>query len=110
MSRQNKVNPGTYTQRGRLTQDDAARELRKQSAIASLHTSQPVHTKTRPRLAPARTTATKGAPSTAKVKAATAKTARARNSKRTTGNAPTGKARTAAMKRTTKRARLAKTH
>ena len=28
MSRQNKVNPGMYTQRGRLTQDDAARELR----------------------------------------------------------------------------------
>ena len=27
MSRQNKVNPGMYTQRGRLTQDDAAREL-----------------------------------------------------------------------------------
>ncbi len=32
MSRENKVNPGMYTQRGRLTQDDAARELRKQSA------------------------------------------------------------------------------
>ena len=48
MSRQNKVNPGTYTQRGRLTQDDAARELRKQSAIGSPHTWQPVNTKTRP--------------------------------------------------------------
>ena len=53
MSRQNKVNPGMYTQRGRLTQDDAARELRKQSAIKSPHTWQPVNTKTRPRLAPA---------------------------------------------------------
>ena len=42
MSRQNKVNPGMYTQRGRLTQDDAARELRKQSAIGSPHTWQPV--------------------------------------------------------------------
>ena len=51
MSRQNKVNPGMYTQRGRLTQDDAARELRKQSAIGSPHTWQPVNTKT-PRLAP----------------------------------------------------------
>ena len=30
MSRQNKVNPGMYTQRGRLTQDDAAREMKKQ--------------------------------------------------------------------------------
>ena len=53
MSRQNKVNPGMYTQRGRLTQDDAARELRKQSATASPHTWQPVNTKTSPRLAPA---------------------------------------------------------
>ena len=50
MSRQNKVNPGMYTQRGRLSQDDAARELRKQSAIASPHTWQPVNTR-RPRLA-----------------------------------------------------------
>ena len=53
MSRQNKVNPGMYTQRGRLTQDDAARELRKQSAVGSPHTWQPVNTKTRPQLAPA---------------------------------------------------------
>ena len=53
MSRQNKVNPGTYTQRGRLSQDDAARELRKQSAIGSPHTWQPVNTKARPWLAPA---------------------------------------------------------
>ena len=53
MSRQNKVNPGMYTQRGRLTQDDAARELRKQSAIGSPHTWQPVNTKARPWLAQA---------------------------------------------------------
>ena len=53
MSRQNKVNPGMYTQRGRLTQDDAARELRKQSATGSPHTWQPVNTRTTPRLAPA---------------------------------------------------------
>jgi hypothetical protein len=53
MSRQNKVNPGIYTQRGRLTQDDAARELRKQSAIGSPHISQPVNTKATPRMAPA---------------------------------------------------------
>ena len=51
MSRQNKVNPGMYTQRGRLTQDDAARELRKQSVVGSSHTWQPVNTKRRPRLA-----------------------------------------------------------
>ena len=53
MSRQNKVNPGTYTQRGRLTQDDAARELRKQSAIGLPRTWQPVDTKMGPRRAPA---------------------------------------------------------
>lgn len=41
MSRQNKVNPGMYTQRGRLTQDDAARELAKQRSIGSDHTWQP---------------------------------------------------------------------
>ena len=35
MSRQNKVNPGTYTQSGRLTPDDAARELKKQREVAS---------------------------------------------------------------------------
>ena len=42
MSRQNKVNPGMYTQRGRLTQDDAAREIAKQRSIGSEHTWQPV--------------------------------------------------------------------
>ena len=42
MSRQNKVNPGMYTQRGRLTQDDAAREIAKQRNVGSPHTWQPV--------------------------------------------------------------------
>jgi colicin import membrane protein len=42
MSRQNKVNPGMYTQRGRLAQDDAAREIAKQRSIGSEHTWQPV--------------------------------------------------------------------
>ena len=31
MSRQNKVNPGLYTQAGRLSPDDAARERRKRN-------------------------------------------------------------------------------
>ena len=35
MSRENKVNPGTYTQAGRLSQDDAAREMKKQREAAS---------------------------------------------------------------------------
>ena len=144
MSRQNKVNPGMYTQRGRLTQDDAARELRKQSALASTHTWQPVNTRTRPWLGPAghaardaerpadagtmvetspqvekrpasrvtrKTTAARAASSTARTKAAKAKTVTTRKSTRTTGKAKTtrprtakaktGKARTTAMKRTT---------
>ena len=35
MSRVNKVNPGQYTQRGRLTPDERARELVKQRQAAS---------------------------------------------------------------------------
>lgn len=35
MSKQNKVNPGNYTQAGRLSQDDAAREAKKQRDAAS---------------------------------------------------------------------------
>ena len=51
MSRQNKVNPGMYTQRGRLTQDDAARELKRQRTIGSEHTWQPSKKDHFPRLA-----------------------------------------------------------
>ena len=51
MSRQNKVNPGMYTQRGRLTQDDAARELKRQRSIGSEHTWQPSKKDHFPRLA-----------------------------------------------------------
>jgi hypothetical protein len=51
MSRQNKVNPAHYTQRGRLTQDDAARELARQRSIGSQHTWQPVKKDNLPRLA-----------------------------------------------------------
>jgi hypothetical protein len=35
MSKQNKVNPGSYTQAGRLSQDDTAREMKKQRDAAS---------------------------------------------------------------------------
>ena len=35
MSRQNKVNPGLYTQAGRLSPDDAARERRKRKKGAA---------------------------------------------------------------------------
>jgi hypothetical protein len=50
MSRQNKVNPGMYTQRGRLTQDDAAREISKQRVLGSEHTWQPVRRDAEPRV------------------------------------------------------------
>ena len=50
MSRQNKVNPGMYTQRGRLTQDDAAREIAKQRSVGSEHTWQPVKKDQEPRV------------------------------------------------------------
>ena len=49
MSRQNKVNPGMYTQRGRLTQDDAARELKRQRELGSQKTWQPVQKDQMPR-------------------------------------------------------------
>ncbi len=49
MSRQNKVNPGMYTQRGRLAQDDAAREIARQRSIGSQHTWQPVQQDAKPR-------------------------------------------------------------
>ena len=51
MSRQNRVNPGMYTQRGRLSQDDAARELARQRAIGSPRTWQPVKRNQMPKLA-----------------------------------------------------------
>ena len=35
MSKQNKVNPGTYTQAGRLSPDDTAREAKKQRELVS---------------------------------------------------------------------------
>ena len=35
MSKDNKVNPGQYTQAGRLTQDETAREMKKQRETAS---------------------------------------------------------------------------
>jgi hypothetical protein len=41
-----------YTQRGRLTQDDAAREIAKQRSVGSEHTWQPVQRDAEPRLNP----------------------------------------------------------
>ena len=86
MRRQNKVNPGMYTQRGRLTQDDAARELRKQSAFGSPHTWQPVNTR-RPRLAPPGDAVdAEGSAAAETTKAPTAPRAKARPASRVTMN------------------------
>lgn len=49
MSRPNKVNRDRYTQRGRLTPDDAARELQKMRQVGSRHTWQPVKKNQLPR-------------------------------------------------------------
>ena len=121
MSRQNKVNPGTYTQRGRLTQDDAARELLKQNTLGSSHTWQPVQKDAIPR--PARaddagqeetspTVETRPASRAKKKKTAT-KAAPAKLSKTVTSNTATeaaGKAKAAkpaAKRAVTKRAQKA---
>ena len=102
MSRENKVNPGMYTQRGRLTQDDAARELRKQSAFASPHTWQPVNRELRP--APAGAAARDTERSDAEAKRETRPPAKARPASRVTKNsrgtakAVSSKARSKAVK------------
>jgi hypothetical protein len=119
MSRQNKVNPGMYTQRGRLTQDDAARELKRQRSIGSEHTWQPSKKDHFPRLAsnnddaalgaetsgdkeseataPAKPKAkrSKTASKTVQSKTATSKTAVSNTAKSKTAKKTAGKARTA---------------
>jgi hypothetical protein len=85
-----------YTQRGRLTQDDAARELRKQSATGSPHTWQPVNTRTQPRLAPAG----QAARVTEEADPETTVETSAQGAKRTTGKAKARKAVTTATKPT----------
>ena len=118
MSRQNKVNPGMYTQRGRLSQDDAGREIAKQRSAGSEHTWQPVQRDQEPRLTsesegdekdahiaapderadktPARVAAKpRSAKKTAARKTARASVTRAGRAKKTATPAVRGKARTA---------------
>ena len=52
MSKYNKVNPGIYTQRGRLTPDEAARERRKQGETSPARTAQPMSSRAKPASAP----------------------------------------------------------
>lgn len=105
MSRQNKVNPGMYTQRGRLTQDDAARELRKQASVGSQYTWQPVQKDARPRPTSIGENANRGAkitadsgdqtleeqPAKAKARTVTAKPSKASTAKAKTASAKTAK-------------------
>ena len=130
MSRQNKVNPGQYTQRGRLTQDDAAREIARQRSIGSQHTWQPVRKNMTPRFAskdedadrgaetsedteslaprPSREKArpaagmsgNSGAKTAALAKAKQSRTAKTSTVKKTTGKAKTGTAAKPAAKTT----------
>ena len=85
MSKYNKVNPGIYTQRGRLTPDEAARELRKQRETSSARTAQPMSG--RARTAPAPEPPKAEAPQT-------------RTTKRMAGPAKAGTAKAPAIKRT----------
>ena len=130
MSRQNKVNPGMYTQRGRLTQDDAAREIAKQRSVGSEHTWQPVQRDAEPRLTsdsegsdddaaiaapdhtpekkPARVTAkAKSAPKTAARK--TAKTPQTRTARAKKAAAPTVRTKSKSARTTTAKAKRRKT-
>jgi len=50
MSKQNKVHPAHYTQRGRLTQDDAAREVARQRSIGAPHRWRPAEQRAMPGL------------------------------------------------------------
>ena len=50
MSKQNKIHPAHYTQRGRLTQDDAAREIARQRSIGAPHRWRPAEPRAMPGL------------------------------------------------------------
>jgi hypothetical protein len=113
MSRQNKVNPGMYTQRGRLTQDDAARELKQQRSIGSQHTWQPVQKDQmpRPRLSAKDNDADRDEAETSEDEDQ-AQSAKASASNKTTGKAKTSRsakpAAKAATVKTTRKAVLAR--
>ena|SRR5688572_26596717 len=126
MSKQNKVNPGRYTQRGRLTQDDAAREFARQRSIGSQHTWQPVKKDMMSRPAPrdedgeapedaeskeakpstgnakpaARMSRTTGTTTEARAKSKRSRAAKTSTAKKTTGKAKTGMALKPAAKTT----------
>jgi hypothetical protein len=98
MSRQNKVNPGIYTQRGRLAQDDAARERRKQSVMGPAPTPPPADNRTR--LRPAAADGGREAAQNAEAAPATVKAASTAQPKRTTGKAKAGAATKTVRKQT----------
>jgi hypothetical protein len=106
MSRHNKVNRDRYTQRGRLTPDDAARELHKMRQAGSQHTWQPVKKDQLPRLESKPEPSDEGtettedsnagetAPKAAKTGAARKSAAKPNSGKAKTAKAKTGKAKT----------------
>ena len=101
MSRQNKVNPGMYTQRGRLTQDDAARELKRQRSIGSEHTWQPSKKDQFPRLASSNDDAVLGAETSGDNESGEKQstTAKSKTAMKTAGKAKAAKAAKPAAKR-----------
>jgi hypothetical protein len=117
MSRQNKVNPGMYTQRGRLTQDDAARELKRQREVGSEHTWQPSKKDYFPRLSSNKNDAALGAETSgdneseegAEAKAATpAKPTRNTRAQSSTASRSKAAKKTAVNAKTVKSAKTAK--
>ena len=102
MSKYNKVHPGIYTQRGRLTPDEAARERRKQSATSPDRTSQPMSPKSGPAPATsgAAVRASKRVPATARARAAAASPSKAPTAKATAAKrAPASQKRKAVLAR-----------
>jgi hypothetical protein len=107
MSRQNKVNPGMYTQRGRLTQDDAARELARQRSVGAPRSWEQDRQGKLPRLKGSEPTVREAAEEPKSAKRAARKRApvkaKAKAAKKTVKAAK--KAKSPARKRTTTRAR-----
>lgn len=93
MSRHNKVNPAHYTQRGRLTPDDAAREVARQRSVGAPHRWHPLEMevllpRSKPRAQAADQPAAAGTPSGKKAagKAKTVRIAKPAASTTATGN------------------------
>jgi hypothetical protein len=105
MSRQNKVNRDRYTQRGRLTPDDAAREIARQRSVGSQRVWQPVKRNARPRLPFKNENADRNAQTSEETErtAASPSRGKARPAERTTGGTSTKSTALAKAKRSNTR-------